>query len=54
MEGTVYQIEYMGSCLKLDSLVQRIENYCHSANATFLKINPLPEGSDKLFKKYRI
>ena len=44
------QIKYMGNCLKLDSLSQRIENYCHNANATFLNIEPLPEGSDKLFK----
>ena len=50
LETSLDQIEYMGSCLKLDSLAQRIENYCHSANATFLKIDPLPEGSDKLFK----
>lgn len=44
------QVDYMGTCLKLDSLSQRIENYCNSANATFLRIDPLPEGSDKLFK----
>lgn len=50
LETSLDQIEYMGSCLKLDSLAKRIENYCYSANATFLEINPLPEGSDKLFK----
>ncbi|MFA7083190.1 MAG: hypothetical protein WC141_01520 [Arcobacteraceae bacterium] len=40
----------MSSCLKLDSLSERIEKYCHSANASFLRINPLPQGSNKLFK----
>ena len=50
LETSLDQIEYMGSSLKLDTLAQRIENYCYSANATFLKIDPLPQGSDKLFK----
>ena len=44
------QIEYMSTCLKLHSLSERIEKYCHRANASFLRINPLPQGSDKLFK----
>ena len=50
IETSLDQIEYMSSCLKLDSLSDRIEKYCHSANASFLRINPLPQGSDKLFK----
>lgn len=50
LETSLDQIEYMSSCLKLDSLSDRIEKYCHSANASFLRINPLPQGSDKLFK----
>ncbi len=50
LETSLDQIEYMSSCLKLDSLSDRIEKYCHSANASFLRINPLPKGSDKLFK----
>ena len=44
------QIEYMSTCLKLHSLSERIEKYCYRANASFLRINPLPQGSDKLFK----
>jgi hypothetical protein len=31
-------------------LSERIEKYCYRANASFLRINPLPQGSDKLFK----
>lgn len=50
LKTSLDQIEYMKSCLKLDSLAKRIENYCYSANATFLKIEPLPQGSDKLLK----
>ncbi|CAI8233584.1 MAG: hypothetical protein ABF301_05265 [Sulfurovum sp.] len=48
LQTSLDQIEYMGNCLKLDSLSQRIENYCNSANAIFLKIDPLSEGRDKL------
>jgi len=50
LEISLDQIKYMSSCLKLDSLSERIEKYCHSANASFLRINPLPQGSNKLFK----
>lgn len=45
------QVEYMDNCLKLNNLSQRIENYCKSANASFLGIDPLPKGSEKLFKE---
>lgn len=50
LKTSLDQIHYMENCLKLDSLSQRIENYCQSAKASFLNIPPLPEGSDKLFK----
>lgn len=50
LETALDQIEYMQSCLQLNSLAQRMENYCKKANSSFLKIEPLPEGSDKLFK----
>lgn len=50
LEVSLDQIEYMKNCLKLDSLSQRIENYCQQSNATFLNIKPLPQGSNKLFK----
>lgn len=50
LEIILDQIEYMADCLKLNTLAIRIENYCKSANQTFLGIHPLPEGSEKIFK----
>lgn len=50
LEIALDQIEYMKSCLKLDILSERIERNCYRANAFFLRINPLSQGSDKLFK----
>lgn len=50
LKTSLDQIEYMQNCLKLDNLANRIDNYCKKANASFLGISSLPEGSENIFK----
>ncbi|MAC85245.1 MAG: cell filamentation protein Fic [Arcobacter sp.] len=48
------QITYMSSCLQLNSLSSRIENFCRESYLGFLEIPPLPQGSELIFKELLI
>lgn len=45
------QIDYMDSCLNLGNLSTRIENYVRDSQSGYLGIEPLPKGSEIVFKE---
>lgn len=50
LDTALDQVEYMNQNLKLDVLTKRLDLYVLRVNDSLMGIEPLPKGSDKLFR----